>query len=127
MRACVCVCVRVCVCAYVPLGQQPVVGQVARLVALLAVVSVLGLHRVRGQQHRRLRGAVVLIVQDGLLHLQEEEQEEEEQEEEEEEESIGNMSDIKPFLICPAASFELSEELDGCVRRCVRSVRGRGQ
>lgn len=53
----------------VPLRQQPVVGEVPGLVGIFVVVAILGLDRVRRQQHRRLRGTVVLIVQDGLLHL----------------------------------------------------------
>lgn len=52
-----------------PLWQQSVVGEVARLVAVFVVVGVLGLDRVGCQQHGSLRGTVVLIVQNGLLHL----------------------------------------------------------
>ncbi len=61
-------------CARVPLRQQPVMGKVSRLVDIFVVVSILGLDRVRCQQHSRLWGTVVLIVQDGLLHLAEREE-----------------------------------------------------
>ena len=57
----------------VPLGQQPVSGQVAALVNMLVVVSELGLDGVGGEQHGRLRGAVDHVAQDQILHLQEEE------------------------------------------------------
>lgn len=55
------------VCA--PLRQQPVVGEVARLVDVFAVLAVLGVDGVGGHQDGRLWRTVVLVVQDGLLHL----------------------------------------------------------
>lgn len=42
-------------------------------VVVLIEISMLGLHGVGGQQHGGLWGAVNVIVQDSLLHLQEEE------------------------------------------------------
>lgn len=39
---------------------------------LLAEVPIFGLDRVRGQENCRLRGTVDVIIQDGLLHLEEE-------------------------------------------------------
>lgn len=55
-----------------PLRQQFVTGQVSCRVDVLVVVSILGLYGVGGQQHSSLRGAVNVIVEDPLLHLQEE-------------------------------------------------------
>ena len=55
-----------------PLGQQAVRREVARPVDILGKVSKFGLDGVRGQQHCGLWGAVHLVTQDPVLHLQEE-------------------------------------------------------
>lgn len=47
---------------FVPLWQQAVGRQVARLVHVLIVVGKLGLDGVGGQEHGGLGGAVVLVV-----------------------------------------------------------------
>lgn len=52
-----------------PLRKQPVVGKEAGVVQALVEVTVPGLHSVGGQQYRRLRRAVYLIRQNGVLNL----------------------------------------------------------
>lgn len=52
-----------------PLRQQSVAGEVPWLVGILVVLAVLGMDGVGRQQDGRLWWAVVLVVQDGLLHL----------------------------------------------------------
>lgn len=59
-------------CCFSPLWQKPVVGKIARLVDVLVVVGVFGLDRVGRQKHCGLRRTIILIVQNGLLHLRKE-------------------------------------------------------
>lgn len=55
-----------------PLGQQALIGEVTPMVLRLVELAILGLDSVRGQKHSGLRGAVDLLGQNVLLHLQEE-------------------------------------------------------
>lgn len=55
-----------------PLWQQLIHSQVARLVDFLIEVTILGLDSIGGQQHSSLRWAVNIIIENALLHLQEE-------------------------------------------------------
>lgn len=55
-----------------PVRQQALRHQVSGSVEPFVVVSKLGLDRVGGQQHGRLRGTVDFVAQDAFLHLQEE-------------------------------------------------------
>lgn len=56
-----------------PLGKKPLGGQVTALVHRRVELAKLGLDGIGGQEHSGLRGAVDLLWQDRLLHLQEEE------------------------------------------------------
>lgn len=55
-----------------PLREQLLTGQIAWRVDLLVVIAILCLHCVRGQQDGCLWRTIDVVIQDGLLHLQEE-------------------------------------------------------